>query len=350
MGANNDTGKILPKTFEDTIWKQTGSARSAVISGPRYGVDVSVVKLPNGMALASASDPLSLIPTLGLAESAWLSVHLTANDLATTGHAPMYAQFVLNLPTWISDEDFKTYWHHIHSYCKAIGVSITGGHTGKIPGQESTIAGGATFSLVAPADSILTSSKAGAGQSILVTKGCAISSTAILAMSFPQTVKNKLGPAQWQQGCEQFYRTSVLPDALAAAATGKVTAMHDVTEGGVYGAVYELCGAAGCGAIIHEPSVPIGGVSGSIADLFGFDAKRAVGAGAMLMTCHPDDAQPIIQHLAGHDISSYAIGETVEVSKGIHIEDKNGNSSPLEVSANDPYWGAYFSALKKGWK
>src|SRR5690554_989969 len=198
MSEANATGKIGIDAFKETVWLQTGADRPEVTTGPTYGTDVSVVALQGGLSLATASDPLSLVPTLGLAESAWLSVHLTANDLATTGYAPMYGQFVLNLPEWLTDADFKAYWGYIHTYCRDIGLSITGGHTGRVPGQESTIVGGATFSLVAPSDGIRTSGMAEAGQAIILTKGCAISSTAILALSFPETVKHAVGLAGWQ--------------------------------------------------------------------------------------------------------------------------------------------------------
>src|SRR3546814_13979462 len=88
-----ELGKIQHGFFEDTILKNCGYNRKEVSCGPGFGVDVAVIDLPNGLAMATASDPLSLIPSLGLEESAWLSVYLMANDIATTGHSAMYAQF-----------------------------------------------------------------------------------------------------------------------------------------------------------------------------------------------------------------------------------------------------------------
>src|SRR5690606_30673729 len=143
--------------FEDTILRNCGYRRPEVSTGPSFGVDVAVIDLPNGLAMALASDPLSLIPSLGLEESAWLSVYLMANDIATTGNLPMYAQFVLNLPGEFSKADFKTYWNHIHTICNKLGVAITGGHTGFIEGQNSTIAGGGTLINIALKEQILVS-------------------------------------------------------------------------------------------------------------------------------------------------------------------------------------------------
>lgn len=351
MSRDSATGKIDMVAFRETIYHQTGADRPEVTTGPKYGTDVSVVDLGGGLSLASASDPLSLIPTLGLAESAWLSVHLTANDLATTGHAPMYAQFVLNLPEWLSDADFRTYWGHIHTYCHDIGLSITGGHTGRVPGQESTVVGGATFSLVAASDSIRTSNLAKPGQTIIVTKGCALSSTAILAMSFPETVKHAVGQAEWQATCEGFYQTSVLPEGLVGGQSPHVRAMHDVTEGGVLGAVRELCHASDCGATIHLPDLPISDTARLIGERFGFDPARAVGAGALLLTCPIPHTPAVVHDLKAAGVTAYTIGQTTSAEQGILLTSKEGNVTFLtENEGQDPYWNAYFRAFQKGWK
>ena len=349
MEQENNSGKILRSTFEKTIWKQTGAQREEILAGPRYGVDVSVVRLAGGLLMASASDPASLIPGLGLAESAWLTVHLTANDLATTGHRPMYAQFVLNLPLAVTDRDFQEYWEFIHRYCDQIGVAITGGHTGKVYGQESTFAGGVTMSLIA--DDVLLSSGMLPGQSLLVTKGSAIAACAILARSFPSTVTQRLGAPAWQRLCDSFWSTSVLQEALIAYETGKVSAMHDVTEGGVVGAIAEMCGAAGCGAVIREENLPVNEAVREMASLFGFDPIRSLGSGALLIACEKKDEKLVIDRLSEKGITAWNIGYTTDISQGIML--RNGITGAQEYgtgNGRDSYWKAYANAAGKGWK
>lgn len=169
-----------------------GASRKEVTQGPAFGVDVSIMSLPAGLALAATSDPLSLIPSLGLQESAWLSVHLMANDMATTGFAPQYGQFILNLPDTLSKADFSTYWGYIDQFCKEIGIAITGGHTGFVQGQNSTFAGGGTLMTIAPESEIICATGAQVGDAILVTKSCGLTATAILGMSFPETITQNL--------------------------------------------------------------------------------------------------------------------------------------------------------------
>ena len=107
MTSFPDTGKVQQEFLKTFIYPAKGAERKEVLIGPEFGVDNSLVRLPNGLALISTSDPLSLIPSLGLRESAWLSVHLAASDLATSGFAPQYAQVVLNLPPTLQVKDFS---------------------------------------------------------------------------------------------------------------------------------------------------------------------------------------------------------------------------------------------------
>lgn len=346
------SGKIGYDFFTHFIHNKCGHHRNEVVAGPQFGVDVSVIHLPGDLAMAMTSDPLSLIPSLGLQESAWLSVHLMANDMATTGHAPMYGQFVLNLPSTLSKNDFKTYWEYIHKFCSDIKIAITGGHTGFIEGQHSTFAGGGTLVTVAPKNKILVSASARSGDRILVTKTCALSSVAILAMSFPETVKNRAGSEIYQQACNSFYHTSSLQDALIAAdknnSQQNVTSMHDVTEGGVLGAIYELAVASGNGAVVYNSKLPVAEVQARVCSIFDLDPRHCIGAGSMIITCKKEAAADVIARLAESNIPCVEVGELCEKQEGITLveHDKRKNLIYLET---DPYWAAFFSALKQGW-
>lgn len=346
-------GKIDFQGYQDLLAGRFGASRNEVKQGPAFGVDVSITSLPGGLAMATTSDPLSLIPSLGLQESAWLSVHLMANDMATTGFAPQYGQFVLNLPDTLSKDDFSTYWSFIDKYCEEIGVAITGGHTGFVQGQNSTFAGGGTFITLAKESEMLCSTGAQEGDVILVTKTCALTATSILGMSFPETIKQKLGVEIYLSACEQFYQTSSLQDALCAAGTDKkypeIHAMHDVTEGGVLGAIYEMLVASEKGGEIDIDQIPIGNVATAISELFRLDPRYCIGAGSMIITCDPKKATNVISRLASTGILCTEVGKITDAEAGIQIQ-KAGTTSPLVYQETDPYWAAYFNAIKAGWK
>ncbi|CAM4109476.1 AIR synthase [Cytophagaceae bacterium 50C-KIRBA] len=350
---NEKLGKLEHHLFDQMIYHKCGHARTEVSVGPQFGVDVSVIDLPGDMALALTSDPLSLIPSLGLQESAWLSVHLMANDMATTGFAPMYGQFVLNLPSSFSKNDFQIYWDYIHQFCADIKIAITGGHTGFIEGQNSTIAGGGTLVTVAPKSKLRISKLAKAGNALLVTKSCALSSSAILAMSFPETVKNKVGAEIYHLACQSFYETSSLADALCAVGENQefmaVTAMHDVTEGGVMGAIYEMATASGNGAIIQNHQLPISEVQAHVCRAFDLDPRYCIGAGSMVIACEKEASNEVIARLAKNNIACVEVGELCSKEQGINLIE-NQISKTVTYIETDPYWEAFFKALTAGWK
>lgn len=354
MSAFEDhSGKIAEPAFKDILLPQCGAPREEVLVGPAYGTDTAVIDLGGGMAMAVTSDPLSLIPAIGMEASARLSVHLMANDMATTGIAPQYAQFVLNLPTSLSREDFRQYWGYIHRFCKELGVAITGGHTGQIEGQNSTISGGGTMMLVAPRKDILTSNHAAPGDKIVLTKEAGITSMALLAMCFPETVKDRAGHEAQQRVAANFQRMSSLNEALLATKVlrpnRELTAMHDVTEGGLLGAIGEMAAASGCGFVVHHEQLPVSPAVQAVAKVFNVDPLYCVGAGSMIMAVNPEHESRLVAYLEAHTIEASVVGEFTAVQQGCQIV-KEGQSQPFAFDGKDPYWEAFFRAFNAGWK
>ncbi|MEX2484048.1 MAG: AIR synthase family protein [Brumimicrobium sp.] len=350
---SEETGKFTATTLKKTVLQKLGAQREEVLINAAYGTDTAVIQINESLGMAVSSDPISLIPNLGLRESALLSVYLTANDLATTGFAPQYAQFVLNLPVDLSDEDFSTFWGHIHGFCKDIGVAITGGHTGKIPGQESTVPGSATMFLTAPKNKILTAQGANPGDQLIMTKVAALTSTSILAKSFPETVKKEIGKDLYQKAVKNFENISVIQDALIASSTLKsnieLTAMHDVTEGGILGAAMEMASASNCGLEINSDEILVGEEQLKTASFFNLDYRKIIGSGSMLMAVKSSCTQKLIKALETKGIPAAKIGVFTD-EKEHFLLNENGNSQMLTQNAQDPYWPAFFDAFQKGLK
>ncbi len=353
MGAfEGNNGKVSVQIFKEDLEHSCGATRPEILQGPAFGVDTALIDLGGGNALAVSSDPLSIIPSLGMEVSAWLSVHLLANDMCTTGFPPQYAQFVLNLPEALSRTDFNTYWQCMHHLCKQHDIAITGGHTGQIPGINATIAGGGTMFLTAPKNQLLSSSGAKAGDRIIMTKSAALSSTALLARAFPQTVRKKLGDSLWQKAAQNFWKLSVLPESAMAMQTlspgQTLHAMHDVTEGGILGAVAEMATASKFGFQVDKNAIPVEDEVRQVADLFQIDPLLSIGAGSMLMAVAPESESQLISALGEADIPATSIGTFTKNTDQTVIE--NGQTKPFHFDGTDPYWAAFYNAISRGWQ
>ncbi len=125
--------------------------------------------------------------------------------------------------------------------------------------------------------------------------------------------------------------------------------MHDVTEGGVLGAISEMAEASGCGFTVDDSKLPVGEAPKQIAELFEIDHRFCVGAGSMIMAVKPGCEDQLVNHLESQSIPAAAVGEMTEVSSGQKIIE-NGEKKDFLFDGTDPYWAAFFKAMKAGWK
>jgi hydrogenase maturation factor len=159
-------------------------------------------------------------------------------------------------------------------------------------------------------DELITPKGASPGDHILLTKGVPIEGTAILAREFPQQLADILTTDEIQEARDFLYKPgiSVLQDARLAIQAGKVTAMHDPTEGGLAGALWELAEACGHTLIINPQAVIIPPISRKICESFGVNPLETIASGALLLTTPPDQASVICHHLQGEGLTCTEIG------------------------------------------
>ena len=339
--------------MERIVYQRLGKKRPEILEGPNHGLDNAVVRLGSDQALIVTSDPLSVIPELGLRDSAWLSAHLLASDLSTCGFPPQFIMVNFSLPPHMTDEEFEEYWEAFDEACNDLGVAILGGHSGRYIGSDYTIIGGGVMMTVAPEDRYLSSSMAETGDSVIMTKGVAIATTGILARTFPKTIERVYGSAFLKNAQSHFHQFSTVKDALTAASVGLrdegVTAMHDVTEGGLLGALYELTQASNTGIAIDLSRAMMTQEAKGVCDLFGLDPYLTLSEGTLIIAVKEEEAQRVVRALTSNGIAAKSIGKIVDVEHGRWIE-INGDRRPLRKPSTDPYWKAYWKARNEGWE
>ena len=346
-------GKLPPELLQKAIFGKLGADSNELLQGPAFGVDNAVIRVAPATVAILKTDPVSLIPSLGVDNSAWLSVHLLASDVATSGFRPTFALFDLNLPPRIEDNEVEAYWHGIHRACKELGVTIAGGHAGRFVGCDYTIMGGGFMIALGPEDRYLASNMAREGDELLLTKGAAIATTGILAHAFPETVERNFGHEFLTRAKVYLSQFSTVNDALTAASAGVredgVTAMHDVTEGGVFGGIFELISASRKGGRIRKDSIPVSEETRHICDFFGIDPYNALGEGSLLISVRPQKTEEVQALLHDAGVQSSRVGEILRPENGIVLVDESGQGT-LEYPEEDTYWAAYWRAVDRGWR
>jgi hydrogenase maturation factor len=350
-GFTPNVGKVPRSFLSRALVGKLGAVRSEVLHGPKFGVDTGIIRLGDGTVGVFTTDPISIIPSIGLENSAWLSVHSLASDITTSGLPPAFATFSLNLPPEIEDAEIETYWNGIHRACEELGVAVVRGHTGRFVGCNYTIVGAGTMIAIGSEKKFLTSSMARLGDEILLTKGAAISTTGILAHAFPNIIRQELGEEVLKSSQTFLRNSSTVNDALTAAAVGVrdegVTAMHDVTEGGIIAALYELASSSGKTARVELGSIGIAKETARICRLFQIDPLSSLGEGALVISVGAHQTHAVRKALQARGIESFLVGGIEKSNDKAPLIDSDGRS--IEYPKRDLYWDAYWGAIRKGW-
>jgi len=328
----SDLGKIDRAVFEEIIYPNLGAERGDVTVGPRHGVDFGVLDV-GGKAVVIATDPVSLLPALGLERAGRLALEIVLTDVAVSGIAPSHLAINLTLPPAWSDEDLGTVWRAISDHAERLGVSIVSGHTARYPGIESSWVGGATVLGVGDHDEVVRPDGASSGDRIVVTTGPAAEITGLLATLFPEQLK--LDPATVATAQERVDDIAAVADARVAFEAGGVTAMHDATEGGLAGGLTEMADGAGVRFDLERDRMPVQPGVEAVCDAVDLDPWTVTSAGSLVATVEADRAEGVVAALTERGTPAAVVG-TVSSGDGIFVDGEQ-----LAAPDADPAWDVF---------
>jgi hydrogenase expression/formation protein HypE len=337
-------GKATAELFEQLILRRLGAPDPDVLVGPRHGVDVGVVRVADGVAMALTADPVFVVPAYGWERAAWFAVHILASDAATSGLPLRWMSVDLNLPLDLTDADLGSLWDAFSRTCSDLGLAVVAGHTGRYEGCAWPMVGGATCVALGAAEGYVTPTMARPGDEVVVTKGAAIEATALFAAAFPDRLRAGLGDDVVRAADGLFERMTVVPEARVAAAfglrEGGVTSMHDATEGGVLGGLLEVAGASGTGIVVEQGAIPLLPQVQAVCEHVGIDPYVSISEGTLIATVVKGKGAAFVDALADEGIEAAVVGRLTESSSG-RILVAEGGPRPLLHPGADPFWAAF---------
>jgi hydrogenase expression/formation protein HypE len=349
MSEMPEIGKISPEIFQELIYPRLGARNEKVIVGPQHGVDVGIVEIGN-KAVSFTCDPVFIVPEYGWERAAWFAIHIIASDSVTSGLKPAYLSIDLNLPMEMTKEQLTIMWDVIHKECVKMGINVITGHTARYENCHYPMVGGATIVGVGELDEYVTPKLARPGDNIIITKGPAIEASGIFATMFPQLLEKKFGAQFSGKAQNIFYKMSVVEDAMTAVGVGRrengVTAMHDATECGIWGALFEMGQASGTGVRVEQEKIVVEDGVKEICEYFGIDPYASISEGTLVLTCRAHKAEAIVNALLKRGIKTSIVGELTKPEKGMVLV-QGGKEKKLVHPIVDPFWKAFYGALEK---
>lgn len=297
-------GKVSETVLKRSVFKQIKTKREEVVLGAGVGEDCAVIKLAEDETFVISTDPITgTVKDIGS-----LSVHITANDLASAGAEPVAIMLTVLLPEGIFESDLKEMMRQVEETCNELNIQVVGGHTEITQAVNQPIISVSGVGKVKK-NHFISTGGARPGQDIVVTKWIGIEGTSIIAKEHEEELLAKY-PKDLVETAKSFDQyISVVKEAAMAVKSG-VSAMHDVTEGGIYGALWEMAEASGVGLEIDLKKIPIRQETVEICEFYDINPYCLISSGCMLMAL--DNGYDFVRTLEKSGISAAVIGKAIK--------------------------------------
>ena len=299
-----EIGKVPEAVLKRAVFRQIHTRREEVLVGAGVGEDCAALQLGPDEVFVLSTDPITGTDK----NTGELAVQITANDLASAGAEPVALLLTVLIPVTADEPMIRRLMKEVDEACEKLHIQVVGGHT-----EVTAVVNQPVISVTgigkAKKGHLVTTGGAGIGDDVVATKWIGIEGTSIIAREKEQELLERFA-APFVEEAKNFDRfLSVVPDAAAAVKSG-VTAMHDVTEGGIYGALWELAEASGVGLEIDLKKIPVRQETIELCEYYRLNPYQLISSGCMLMTA--PDGRRLVRDLEKAGIHATLIGRCVD--------------------------------------
>ena len=306
------TGKIPQSLLEQFLSSIDGTNPELLIP-PKIGEDIAAIDVEDEEVVILKSDPITFA-TDSIAE---YSVLVNANDIATSGGVPRWFLTTVLLPPETSSEYALSLLEELQMVCRKNSILLCGGHTEITDAVNRPVVSGMLVG-TAKKSRLIDKRSMKEGDRIILTKGVAVEGTSIIAREFESRLKTEgVDPAVIESAKRFIDDIGVVRDAHTAIAAGEITALHDVTEGGLATALAELAKAGGRSFKIEMDTIPLFEETEQVCRPLGIDPLGLIGSGSLLITVPEQDWEGVVAALEENGIRAAVIGEVLSEGEGI---------------------------------
>lgn len=302
-----EIGKLPNETLKSLILNKIQNNRKEVLVRPSVGEDCGAVDFGEEICVIS-TDPITGTEN----QIGTIAVNVALNDIASSGAEPVGLMVTMLIPPQATLSSVENVIDQLTQTAAKSNVDIIGGHTEVTDAVNrfvlSITAIGKTLNRT-----VIKTSGAKPGDDLILTKFAGLEGTSILAFDYQKELAERFGNELIESAKSLINQISVVEEGLIAARFG-AHAMHDVTEGGVLGAIWEMCHASGCGAKVYKNAIPVLKETKLICEYFNIDPLKLISSGCMLIAC--ENGLKLTEELLKKGIKAVIIGEITQ-DKGI---------------------------------
>ncbi len=309
-----EEGKLSIDQLKELVFEYTKNFRKEILTHPYIGQDCAVVD-SMGRMISISSDPI----TAAKEDIGKLAVNINLNDIAASGATPFAITVTMLCPIGTTDEDIKTVMKDIYENAKDKEVQILGGHTEVTSAVNKMIISVTALGLL-PKTRFENVPVFQAGDCIYVTKDIAMEGTHIIALEKSSHLSKILDKEDKKKLKEYSDNLSVVDDAKISRDYECI--MHDITEGGVLGAVWETCELIKFGARLDYNAMPLSETTKKICNFYDINPLRLISSGSMLIIAKKSSSKRLEKAFASSKIRLSKIGELSDDNEVVMMEGK----------------------------
>lgn len=318
-------GKVSESVLKRSILKNLDQNNCKEFGFPQVDNDGGILDVPEDYMLVATTDPI----TTAVHNIPALAIHNVVNDLVVMGAKPKAVLLTILLSPEKRESYLKRWMEEIRIICKKYGIKILGGHT-----ETSNAVNRPILSVTGlgwlEKEYYATKEGIRAGQDIVMTKGIGIEGTAIMAYDRQEELSKRFSPGFIRQ-CQDFIQDiSIYEDAKIAK--NLCTSMHDVSEGGLFGGLWEIAEGARVGLEIELRKILIRQETIELCELFDVNPYTLVSGGTMLAVT--DYGAALVSKLEEKGIQAAVIGKITDSKERVvvHGEDKRFLERPKAIA------------------
>jgi len=320
-------GKLPNDILSSMILSKLQNKRDEVILRPSVGEDCGAVDFGREICIISTDPITGTENRIGK-----IGVNVALNDLASSGAEPVGLTVTLLIPPDALMQEVENVIDELAEEAAKLCVDIIGGHTEVTDAVTRFV-----LSITAIGKSIgrnvITTAGAKPGDDLVLTKYAGMEGTSILAIEHEDELTARFGRETVEKAKSLIDCISVIKEGIIAARFG-AHAMHDVTEGGILGAVWEMSRASGCGALVYKEKIPVLDETRLICDYFMIDPYRLISSGCMLIACK--NGEDLVRELVNNGINAVIIGKMTQ-EKDVLLSSESGITAIAPPESDELY-------------
>lgn len=323
-----EIGKIPQDILNKCVFNMISNKREEVLLEPSIGEDCSAVELKDDEIFVISTDPI----TGADKDMGYLAVYINTNDIASSGAEPVGVMVTILLPPNSKEEQLYNIMEQIDKACSELNIQIMGGHTEVTDAVVKPILSVTAIGKVKK-DNLISTSGAKAGQDVIITKWAGLEGTSIIVKDNYEKLSQQFSNELLQEAISLDKHLSVLKESIIAK-DYEVTSMHDVTEGGVLGAIWEVASCSNMGIEVDLDKIPIRNETIDICNYYNIDPYKLISSGCMVMTTYKGNE--LVKELKRNNIEAAVIGKITEEKNKI-INVKGNKVDVVEPDTDELY-------------